>query len=80
MDVAAAVSAPRIHEQWLPDRLFVDRAIDESVRAGLARRGHDVTVSPFAAAVQAVEVVSDGGQASLRAASDARKGGVAAAQ
>jgi gamma-glutamyltranspeptidase/glutathione hydrolase len=80
MDVATAVSAPRIHEQWLPDRLLVESEVDESVRTGLARLGHDVTLAPFAAAVQAVEAVGEGPRRSVRAASDARKGGLAAVQ
>ena len=80
MDVATAVSAPRIHEQWMPDRVYVESGIDEAVRASLSRRGHDVQVTPFGAAVQAVEISTARGERIVRAASDARKGGVAAGQ
>jgi gamma-glutamyltranspeptidase/glutathione hydrolase len=45
MDVQGAVSAPRFHHQWVPDRLFVERAIPEDVVRGLRRRGHAVEVS-----------------------------------
>ena len=45
MDVQEAVSAPRFHHQWVPDLLFVERAIPEDVVRGLRRRGHAVEVS-----------------------------------
>jgi len=45
MDVMASVSAPRIHHQWRPDALVVERAIAEDVLAGLRERGHQVEVS-----------------------------------
>ena len=45
LDVMAAVSAPRIHHQWQPDALMVERAIAEDVLAGLRERGHRVEVS-----------------------------------
>jgi gamma-glutamyltranspeptidase/glutathione hydrolase len=46
MDIQEAVSAPRFHHQWVPDVLFVERAIPEDVVQGLRRRGHAVEVSP----------------------------------
>jgi gamma-glutamyltranspeptidase / glutathione hydrolase len=45
LDVMAAVSAPRIHHQWQPDALVVERAIPEDVLAGLRERGQRVEVS-----------------------------------
>jgi gamma-glutamyltranspeptidase/glutathione hydrolase len=45
MDVQAAVSAPRFHHQWLPDRLFVEPDVPADVVRGLERRGHAVEVS-----------------------------------
>jgi gamma-glutamyltranspeptidase/glutathione hydrolase len=45
LDVMASVSAPRIHHQWQPDALVVERAIAEDVLAGLRERGHQVEVS-----------------------------------
>jgi gamma-glutamyltranspeptidase/glutathione hydrolase len=45
LDVMAAVSEPRIHHQWQPDALVVERAIAEDVLAGLRERGHRVEVS-----------------------------------
>jgi gamma-glutamyltranspeptidase/glutathione hydrolase len=45
MDVQAAVSAPRIHHQWVPDTLYVEPAISRDVVEALRRRGHHVEVS-----------------------------------
>ncbi len=43
MDAEGAVSAPRIHHQWLPDRLFVEEGgFDDGVLAQLRRRGHEI--------------------------------------
>ncbi len=40
MNIQEAVSAPRIHHQWLPDVLFYEaQALSEDARQGLERRG-----------------------------------------
>ncbi|RMD82633.1 MAG: gamma-glutamyltransferase [Candidatus Dadabacteria bacterium] len=77
MDVEEAVRAPRIHHQWLPDRLAVEASLDPNVTASLARRGHQIVPLEDGAAVQAVELVSTAGGRMLRAAADPRKGGSA---
>ncbi len=80
MDVGEAISAPRIHNQWMPDMLGVEEAMPEISRTVLERLGHPVRVFNRGAAVQAVEVVGNDGNRRVRAASDGRKGGLAAAQ
>jgi gamma-glutamyltranspeptidase / glutathione hydrolase len=40
MDIAAAVAAPRIHHQWLPDEVRIERGFPEDVLDGLKTRGH----------------------------------------
>jgi gamma-glutamyltranspeptidase/glutathione hydrolase len=45
MDVQEAVSAPRFHHQWVPDRLVVEAAIPADVIQALRSRGHRVEVS-----------------------------------
>jgi gamma-glutamyltranspeptidase/glutathione hydrolase len=77
-DVESAVSAPRLHHQWMPDVLQLEKSFPERIRTALRRLGHTVAPLEHGAAVQAVEVVDDGGRL-LRAMSDPRKGGVAAA-
>jgi gamma-glutamyltranspeptidase/glutathione hydrolase len=42
MDVAAAVAAPRLHHQWLPDEVRIERGFAEDALAGLKARGHRV--------------------------------------
>ena len=40
MDVAAAVDAPRLHHQWLPDEVRIERGFAEDTLAGLRAKGH----------------------------------------
>jgi gamma-glutamyltranspeptidase/glutathione hydrolase len=42
MDVAAAVAAPRLHHQWLPDEVRVERGFADDTLAGLKAKGHRV--------------------------------------
>lgn len=44
LDAQAAVDAPRLHHQWLPDRIVAEPgALATAVRTDLERRGHGVT-------------------------------------
>ncbi|MEA2884532.1 MAG: gamma-glutamyltranspeptidase / glutathione hydrolase [Bradyrhizobium sp.] len=40
MDVAAAVAAPRLHHQWLPDEVRVERGFADDAIAALKAMGH----------------------------------------
>jgi gamma-glutamyltranspeptidase/glutathione hydrolase len=42
MDVAAAVAAPRLHHQWLPDEVRVEQGFAEDALAALRAKGHHV--------------------------------------
>ena len=42
MDVAAAVAAPRLHHQWLPDDVRIERGFAEDTIAALKAKGHHV--------------------------------------
>jgi gamma-glutamyltranspeptidase/glutathione hydrolase len=44
MDIASAVSAPRVHNQWMPDSVFVESALPQELVAALKTRGDDVVV------------------------------------
>ena len=46
MDVAAAVAAPRLHHQWLPDEVRVERGFADDTLAALKSMGH-VIVEPL---------------------------------
>jgi len=47
MDVEKAVSVPRVHHQWVPDKLDVEPEIPDDVVEALRARGHDVEVSEW---------------------------------
>jgi gamma-glutamyltranspeptidase / glutathione hydrolase len=42
MDVAAAVAAPRLHHQWLPDEVRIERGFADDTLAALKAKGHRV--------------------------------------
>jgi gamma-glutamyltranspeptidase/glutathione hydrolase len=47
MDINEAVSAPRIHQQWLPETTYVEaRALSPDTRAILSGMGHKLTEPP----------------------------------
>ncbi len=77
MDVGAAVSAPRIHHQWLPDKLSVEEGgFDEEVLAQLRRRGHNIELGKGWGNANAVVRTEEG---LLEGAADPRGEGAAVA-
>jgi gamma-glutamyltranspeptidase/glutathione hydrolase len=42
MDVAAAVAAPRLHHQWMPDEVRIERGFPDDVLAALKAKGHQL--------------------------------------
>jgi gamma-glutamyltranspeptidase / glutathione hydrolase len=74
-DLQAAIGRPRLHHQWLPDKLTVEpETLTAQARAALERRGHRVEVmSPsFMAKIHAIRVLPDG---RMQAAADPRSTG-----
>jgi gamma-glutamyltranspeptidase/glutathione hydrolase len=71
MSPEQAVSAPRLHHQWFPDRLELEPGFDRDVARGLYGLDHVVGQTNEGAAVQAVSRRPDG----LRGGSDPRKHG-----
>jgi gamma-glutamyltranspeptidase/glutathione hydrolase len=45
MDVAEAVAAPRYHHQWVPNKVYAEPALPETIVEGLRERGHEVEVA-----------------------------------
>ncbi|MEQ8315910.1 MAG: gamma-glutamyltransferase [Phycisphaerales bacterium] len=74
-----AVDAPRLHHQWLPDRLYVEVRDGAEPAAGWSRAleqlGHDVFSRDDIGAVQAIRRDPTTGE--LDGAADPRKGGAA---
>lgn len=54
MAVTAAVSAPRAHHQWVPDRLNVERRISAETRTALEQGGHALREQASLGVVQAI--------------------------
>lgn len=71
----AAVSKPRFHHQWLPDKLLLENAWPDSVASDLIRRGHRVERLPALGASQAVGIRA-GADEGFEAAGEPRVGGV----
>lgn len=54
MPLRKAIEAPRIHHQWTPNEIIVEREISEAVRRSLERRGHAVREGNSLGVVQAI--------------------------
>jgi gamma-glutamyltranspeptidase/glutathione hydrolase len=75
LDVGAAVSAPRLHHQWLPDELRLERwGFDPATIEDLSRRGHKIKEQPNWGNANAIVQLPDG---RLEGAADPRGEGVA---
>ncbi|MDB5607970.1 MAG: ggt [Bradyrhizobium sp.] len=75
MDVAAAVAAPRLHHQWLPDEVRIERGFADDVIAALKAEGHTVTVPLGQTSANSIAVTEHG----LLGAPDPRTRGAGAA-
>ena len=75
MDIAAAVAAPRLHHQWLPDEVRVERGFDGDTLAALRVKGHRVIESLGQTSANSIAVMANG----LLGAPDPRTRGAAAA-
>jgi gamma-glutamyltranspeptidase/glutathione hydrolase len=76
MSPAEAVAEPRIHHQWFPDELMVEKSLPSRVQTGLAQRGHKLKQMPPMGVSQIV-ARSPNGKGFVGAA-DPRAGGTAA--
>ena len=70
MNVQDAIDAPRVHHQWQPDKLSIERGISPDTVALLKSRGYDVDYAPGVVLAQVAAIVSDGGW--LQGGSDGR--------
>jgi gamma-glutamyltranspeptidase/glutathione hydrolase len=70
MNVQDAIDAPRVHHQWQPDKLYLERGISPDTVAILKSRGYEVDYSPGVVLAQVAAIVNDGGW--LQGGSDGR--------
>jgi gamma-glutamyltranspeptidase/glutathione hydrolase len=75
MDVAQAVAAPRLHHQWLPDEVRVERGFAEDTLAELRAKGHRVIEPLGQTSANSIAVTPNG----LLGAPDPRTRGAEAA-
>jgi gamma-glutamyltranspeptidase/glutathione hydrolase len=74
-ELQAAVDRPRIHHQWMPDRVFVEAdSLSPETRRALERRGHVIELTETIGEVSAVRGVVGG---EMKAAQDPRGPGAA---
>jgi gamma-glutamyltranspeptidase/glutathione hydrolase len=76
MDVQAAVSAPRFHHQWFPDKLELEPDVPRDVREALVRRGHPAEYATRAWS-SAQAIVADPEKGVIWGGSDPRSDGAA---
>ena len=60
MDIAAAVSAPRIHNQWMPDRVLAEPALPQELVTALQARGDEVVVQKLTTSANSILVTPSG--------------------
>jgi len=75
MDVAAAVAAPRLHHQWMPDEVRIERGFPSEVLAELSAKGHRIVQPMGETSANSILVTSNG----LLGAPDPRTRGAEAA-
>jgi gamma-glutamyltranspeptidase/glutathione hydrolase len=75
MDVAAAVAAPRLHHQWLPDEVRIEHGFDEDTLTALRAMGHKVVEPMGQTSANSIAVTPNG----LFGAPDPRSRGAEAA-
>jgi gamma-glutamyltranspeptidase/glutathione hydrolase len=77
LNIQAAVNAPRIHHQWLPDEIRVEEGISPDTIRLLEGMGHTVTQKAAMGAIQSIMVAEDGtlyGGADPRRSTSSAKG------
>ncbi|WP_410822661.1 gamma-glutamyltransferase, partial [Methylobacterium oryzisoli] len=74
LSLAEAVAAPRVHHQWRPDALLVERGLSPDTLALLRARGHRVVVGASSGSANSVMTVPGG----LVGAADPRQRGTLA--
>lgn len=71
MNIAEATNAPRIHHQWFPDNLIVEKALNWDTVNLLKQKGHQVVEGFASGSTQSIMIVNG----KLYGASDPRKPG-----
>jgi gamma-glutamyltranspeptidase/glutathione hydrolase len=60
MNIADAVTSPRLHNQWQPDETFAEPGFDPDVLDALKAHGHKIVVTAPHTAANSIQVTPDG--------------------
>ncbi len=60
MNIAEATNAPRIHHQWLPEEIRIEKGISPDTIRLLEKKGHKVSVKPTMGSTQSIVVTPEG--------------------
>jgi gamma-glutamyltranspeptidase/glutathione hydrolase len=60
MDVAAAVAAPRLHHQWLPDEVRIEQGFADDTLNALRAKGHRVVGPMGQTSANSIAVTTNG--------------------
>ena len=71
MNIAAASNAVRVHHQWLPDKLRIEKGLNGDTVRLLKEKGHQISVQPATGSTQSIMYL-DG---KFQGASDPRRPG-----
>jgi len=74
MNIAEAVAAPRIHHQWLPDRVFTERGLSPDTVRLLEAKGHRMVATATSGSANSILVTPEG----ITGAADPRQRGTLA--
>jgi gamma-glutamyltranspeptidase/glutathione hydrolase len=75
LDIGEAGTAPRMHHQWAPDELVVERGLSPDTLRLLRERGHRIVERPTSGSIQTIQATKQG----LLGFSDLRQRGTLAA-
>jgi gamma-glutamyltranspeptidase/glutathione hydrolase len=60
MPIGQAVSAPRLHQQWQPEDVYVEPGFAPDVLEALEKRGHKIVATPPHTSTNSIEVTEEG--------------------
>jgi gamma-glutamyltranspeptidase/glutathione hydrolase len=75
LPIAEAVAAPRVHQQWLPEQVFMEHGLPPDTISGLTALGHRLVLGPPFTSANSIAVTAEG----FVGAADARTRGATAA-
>lgn len=78
MNIAEAAAAPRVHHQWLPDKVFMETGISRDTQVLLEQKGHALGAPPLV--IGRTQTISSDGQHTYGANDYRWPGGAAVAQ